>query len=52
VPHRGEADDFGVFELAEAGFDVGLASVAGDDVDDRPGVAVGDQEAFAEQLGF
>jgi len=48
VPHRGEADDLGVFELVEAGFGVELAAVAGDDLGARPVLAVGDQQAFAE----
>ena len=52
VPHRGERDDVGVFELAEPCFGVGLGPVAGDDVGDWPVVAVGDQDPFAEQLGL
>ena len=39
-----------VFELAEAGLDVALGAVS-DDVGDRPVVAVGDQDPFAEDLG-
>jgi hypothetical protein len=50
VPHRGERDDVRVFELTETGFGVGLGPVSGDDIDDRPVVAVGDQDPFAEQL--
>jgi hypothetical protein len=49
---RGESDEMEVFELAEAGLDVALGAVGGDDVGDRPVVAVGDQDPFAEDLGF
>jgi hypothetical protein len=51
VEHRGEPDEVGVFELAEAGLDVALGAVGGGD-GDRPVVAVGDQGPFAEDLGF
>ena len=40
----------GVFHLAEVVLHVGLGAVAGHDVDDRPVVVVGEQDAFAEQL--
>lgn len=43
VPHRGERDDVRVVELAEATLGVVLGPV----VDDRPVVAVGDQDALA-----
>jgi hypothetical protein len=52
VEHRGGSDEMEVFELAEAGLDVALGAVGGDDVGDRPVVAVGDQDPFAEDLGF
>jgi len=52
VPHRGEGDQVGVFELAEAALGVVLGPVAGDHLGDRPVLAVGDQDAFAEQLAL
>ena len=42
----------GVFELAEAEFGFGLGAVAGDDLGDGPVFPVGDQDTFAEDLGF
>ena len=42
----------GVFELAEGELGLGLGAVAGHDLGDRPVVAVGDQDTFAEDLGF
>jgi len=41
-----------VFELAEAGFGVGLGAVGGDHLGHRPVVAVGEQDPLAEDLGF
>jgi len=52
VVHGRERDDVGVFELAEAGLGVGLGAVGGDDVGDGPVLAVGDEDPFAEDLGF
>jgi hypothetical protein len=52
VEHWGEAVDVGVFELAESLLDVVLGSVAGDDLGGGPVVVGGDQESFAEDLGF
>ena len=51
VEHRREGDDVGVFHLPEGAFGFGLGSVAGDHVDDRPVVVVGDDHVFAEDLG-
>ena len=48
VVHRAERHHVGVFLLPESGFDFGLGAVGRDDVADRPGVAVGEQDAFAE----
>jgi hypothetical protein len=48
---RGVAAHDVVFELAEDGLDLALGAVGVDDVDDRPVVAVGDQDPFAEDLG-
>ena len=42
----------GVFELAEAGFGVGLGAVGGDDLGGGPVVAVGEQDPLAEDLVF
>src|ERR1019366_2607543 len=44
VVHGRERDGVGVFELAEAGLGV--------DVGDGPVLAVGDEDPFAEDLGF
>ena len=52
VEHRREGDDVGGFHLPEGAFGFGLGSVAGDHVDDRPVVVVGDDHVFAEDLGF
>src|SRR6516225_3905607 len=41
-----------VFELAEGELGVGLGPVGGDHVGDGPVVVAGDQDAFAEDLGF
>ena len=41
-----------VFELAEAGFGVGLGAVGGDHLTGGPVVAVGEQDPLAEDLGF
>ena len=50
VEHRGERDHVAVFELAEAGFGVGLGAVGGDHLGYGPVVAVGEQDPFAEDL--
>jgi hypothetical protein len=42
----------GVFHLAETEFGIALGSISGDDVWGGPVVAVGDQDAFAEDLVF
>ena len=52
VLHRGERHDVRVFELAEGELGVGLGAVGGDDIGDRPVVAVGDEHALAEDLVF
>ena len=52
VEHRGERHDVAVFELAEAGFGVGLGAVGGDHLGHGPVVAVGEQDPLAEDLGF
>ena len=36
VVHRAEGDEVAVFELPEAGFDVGLGAVGGHDLGDGP----------------
>ncbi len=36
MEHGGEADDVGVFELAEPGLGFGLGAVGGHDLGDRP----------------
>jgi len=48
--HRGEGDEVAVFELPEAGFNVGLGAVGGHDLGEGPLVAVGEQDPFAEVL--
>jgi len=50
--HRAEGDQVGVFELSEAELGLGLGAVGSDHLGDRPVVPVGDQDAFAEDLGF
>jgi hypothetical protein len=52
VVHRGERHHVGVLHLPERALDVGLGAVGGHDVDHRPVVAVGEQDAFAEDLVF
>jgi hypothetical protein len=52
VVHGAEGDHVGVFELAEAELGLGLGAVAGDYLGDWPVLAVGDQDTFAEDLGF
>ena len=53
VVHRAENDTtWGSLSLPEAGFDLGLGAVGGHDVGDGPGVAVGEQDPFAEQAFF
>lgn len=52
VEHRGEADHLGVFELAESLLGVVLGAVGGHDLGDGPALAVGDEQAFTEQLGL
>ena len=50
VVHRVKRHQVGVFELTEGELGLGLGSVAGYHLGDRPVVAVGDQYSLTEQL--
>src|SRR6266511_2094817 len=52
VVHRGERHHAPVFELPEGELGVGLGAVAGHDLGDRPGLAVGDEDPLAGHLVF
>lgn len=52
VVHGRQRHHVAVFELAEGELGFGLGAVAGHDFGHGPGVVVGDQDVFAEQLFF
>ena len=52
VMHRGERDDVLVFHLSEPGLDLALGTVGCHDLGGGLGVAVGEQDPFAEKTLF
>ncbi len=52
VAHRGKGHHVRVFELAEAELGLGLGTVGGHHLGQGPVLVGGDQDAFAEHLGF